>query len=151
MNNSIATEPSAGYEPRPHPLDGSHHVPPEDTPEASDVPTLDPAVVTAIGASATDALSNLTCSGGSVSFDYLLSQSPYYQWWGLYEGNMRDYAYWGKYADWDWFYTTSSTSKSGRVSRKFGFVSGRIYTVAMFKDPTKNSWQLSDYIEFRAP
>lgn len=134
MTTSTIAAPDAGWDPRPHPLD------------APDVQLG----ATIIGATATDAMSNLSCLSSSVGFDYVLSQKPYYQWWALYGGNMRDYAYWGKYEKWDWFLNTSHTA-TGRVSTQYGFTSGRIYTLAMFRDRSRDSWELSDYIEFRAP
>ncbi len=135
MTTSTIAPPDAGWDPRPHPLDALSVQP---------GPTV-------IGATATDTMSNLSCSSTSFGFDYVLSKDPYYQWWALYAGNMRDYAYWGKYEKWDWFFNTSRTAMAGRVTGQYGFTSGRIYTLAMFRDRSKDSWELSDYIEFRAP
>ena len=135
--------PAAAWPDRPHPLDAPG------TAAASPLLEVASAAVP-IGAAATDVVSNLTCTVTSLRFYYVLSQAPYYQWWALYNSPMRDYAYWGKYETWDWFYNNSQLDKSGWVSLNYNFTAGVIYTLAMYNDPKKSVYQLSDYIEFRA-
>jgi hypothetical protein len=101
-----------------------------------------------IGASATDTISNVKVSTSGMTFDYALSQNPYYQFWALYRGNMPAYAYWGKYDTWNWFYNNSSSSKTGTITVTYGWGRGEIYTIALFKDSSKSTYQLADYVEF---
>ena len=103
--------------------------------------------------SSTDWLSNLRVFGNTVSFEYQLSTQPHYQWWVLYQGVMPDYADLNKNKlKWDWLSNNSSTSSRDTVEFNYSpLTPGAIYTLALFKDTTKNAYDLADYIEFVIP
>jgi hypothetical protein len=100
-----------------------------------------------------DTLSNLNISGKTFTFDYQISAEPYYQWWVLYRGVMPDWDALNKNKEkWDWVYSQSETDKKGTVKfDDYNFTPGAIYTLALFKDQTKDAYDLTDYVEFRVP
>jgi GH18 family chitinase len=98
-----------------------------------------------------DEISNPNISGNTISFGYNISAEPYYQWWVLYNGMMPGWADLNENKQkWDWINNTSKTDKKGRVSFNYDFTPGAIYTLALFKDQTKNAYDLADYVEFIA-
>jgi hypothetical protein len=97
--------------------------------------------------SAGDLLSNPRVVAGGIDCEYKLSADPVYQWYAVYRGVMPHYAFENsRKVVWDWIWT----ERSGRLAVRFPANPGEIHTLALYKDCSKNAYDLADFRTFRA-
>jgi hypothetical protein len=102
-------------------------------------------------------LSDRKISGNSTTFYYIvespssgISDEQKYQWWVLYRGVMPHWANLNKNKEkWDRAGVAPSRGNSINATEfDYEFTPGAIYTLALFKDQTKDAYELADYMEF---